>query len=95
MDKEEGHHHQRLEQHMKAMLSTELELAAFYDHIKDDTVIAALTGEHYGLRFILEANLFECMVKTIIGQQINLAFAATLNNRLMSLTTNPINYEGD
>lgn len=93
-DKEAAQHHQLLEQHMKAMLSTKLDLAAFYDHIQDDTVISTLAQEHYGLRFILEANLFECMVKTIIGQQINLAFAATLNKRLMSLTTIPVNYEG-
>ena len=38
-----------------------------------------------GLRPILDADLFESMVKIIIGQQLNVRFAATLTERLVDL----------
>lgn len=84
----------RLKRYLETMLSTSLDLQTFYDHLAGDIRLEPLVERFYGLRFILEADLFECMTKTIIGQQLNLAFASTLNRRLMELTTKPVHWEG-
>ena len=83
-----------LKRYIRVMLSTDLDIRSFYDQLATDALYQPLVERFYGLRFILEADLFECMTKTIIGQQLNLAFASTLNRRLMELTAKPILWEG-
>jgi DNA-3-methyladenine glycosylase II len=75
--------------HLESMFSMEVELLPFYNKFKEDDVIGSLIKRFWGLRFILEADPFECMIKTIIGQQLNLSFASTLNKRLIEYTTEP------
>ncbi|OPA74033.1 hypothetical protein BVG16_25085 [Paenibacillus selenitireducens] len=83
-----------LKRYLETILSTSLDIQAFYDHLAEDARLEPLAERFYGLRFILEADLFECMAKTIIGQQLNLAFASTLNRRLMEVATKPVHWEG-
>ncbi|WP_152395054.1 DNA-3-methyladenine glycosylase family protein [Paenibacillus guangzhouensis] len=83
-----------LKQYIRVVLSADLDIQSFYDQMSADALYQPLVERFYGLRFILEADLFECMTKTIIGQQLNLAFASTLNRRLMELTAKPIHWEG-
>lgn len=83
-----------LQQHLRTMFSTDVDLQSCYKLMRADAELASLTEQFCGLRFILEANLFECMTKTIIGQQLNLAFASTLTRRLMELTTEVVLWEG-
>ncbi len=78
-----------IQKHLENMLSVELDLLPFYRHVEQDARLANLARRYYGLRFILEADPFECMIKTIIGQQLNLAFAAALNRRLIELASQP------
>ena len=47
-----------------------------------------------GLRPILDADLFESMVKIIIGQQLNVRFAATLTERLVDLGGETVEWNG-
>lgn len=75
-------------------LSADADLRPFYSHASQDPVLARLCRSLYGLRIMLEGSLFECMVKTILGQQMNLAFAATLNKRLMERASEPFLHEG-
>ncbi|WP_018757650.1 DNA-3-methyladenine glycosylase family protein [Paenibacillus terrigena] len=83
-----------LKQYIRVMLSADLDIQSFYDQLAADALYQPLVERFYGLRFILEADLFECMTKTIIGQQLNLAFASTLNRRMMELTAKPVMWEG-
>lgn len=76
------------------MLSLNNDLRQFYDHVAGDPALVALSHRFYGLSMIREADPFECIVKTIIGQQMNLAFAARLNSRLIALASQPFRYEG-
>ncbi|TVY10134.1 DNA-3-methyladenine glycosylase family protein [Paenibacillus cremeus] len=80
---------------LERMLSVSVDLNPFYSHMKSvGQEWNAICERFVGLPLVLEADLFECMCKTIIGQQLNLAFASELDKRLMQLTTEPIELAG-
>lgn len=59
------------------------DMHAFYQFGKKDKVLAPLVKNYQGLRLIGIPDLFESLTWTITGQQINLAFAYTLKQRLV------------
>lgn len=85
---------QALERRLSHMLSIDMDLAAFYAHVRRDPALAGLAERFYGMRMLLEPDPFECMIKTIIGQQLNLAFADTLTGRLVRLASPALVYNG-
>jgi DNA-3-methyladenine glycosylase II len=72
-------------QRMTQMFSLERNLQDFYETVSVSKEWAGLIQRLYGVRPIQDADLFESMVRTIIGQQLNLSFAATLMERLVQL----------
>lgn len=62
-------------------LETNLDL--FYKTIQNDEVLANLCNKFYGLRMIGMPDIFESLVWSIIGQQINLNFAYSLKEKLV------------
>lgn len=54
-----------------------------------DPAIARLIGDRAGLRFPLSATIFEGLVWAIVGQQVNLTFAATLRRTVIELAGRP------
>jgi DNA-3-methyladenine glycosylase II len=76
---------QILEDTIRHMFCADLDLEPVYAHMRRQPKLAILTERFRGLRLLLDSDLFQCMVKTIIGQQINLAFAASLTLRLLEL----------
>ncbi|MFS0556167.1 DNA-3-methyladenine glycosylase family protein [Brevibacillus sp. 179-C9.3 HS] len=76
---------QVLEKMLRRVFSADLELSPIYEQMRAEKELAILTERFRGLRLMLDADLFQCMVKTIIGQQINLTFAANLTERLVTL----------
>ncbi|WNC15777.1 DNA-3-methyladenine glycosylase [Brevibacillus brevis] len=76
---------QLLEKTVRHMFSADQDLTPVYEHMRQSPEMAVLTERFRGLRFFLDSDLFQSMVKTIIGQQINLAFAASLTQRLLEL----------
>ncbi len=58
-------------------------MTAFYAFAAEDPLLGPLTREFNGLRLIGIPDLFEAITWTITGQQINLAFAYTLKQRLV------------
>lgn len=83
-----------VEAHLQRMLSTKQDLTEFKHHLETQTDMGSLATTFEGLHIILESDLFECMAKTIIGQQLNLSFAATLNKRLIELASTPFEKDG-
>jgi DNA-3-methyladenine glycosylase II len=67
------------------MFATGFDLTPLYDRWPEDPVWASLIQRQNGLRPIHDGDLFESMIKVIIGQQVNVKFAATLVNRLVDL----------
>ncbi|BAH41903.1 putative DNA-3-methyladenine glycosylase II [Brevibacillus brevis NBRC 100599] len=81
---------QLLEKMIRRTFSADLELSVIYEQMREEGELAILTERFRGLRPMLDADLFQCMVKTIIGQQINLTFAANLTERLVTLAGDPV-----
>lgn len=75
---------ERLAATLAHCLSLEADLESFYAMAGADGILAPLAARYRGLRIVRDANLFESVVKTIVGQQVNLAFAGTLIRRLRS-----------
>lgn len=50
-----------------------------------EPAVARLIGDRAGLRFPLSATIFEGLVWAIVGQQVNLTFAATLRRTVIEL----------
>jgi DNA-3-methyladenine glycosylase II len=57
-------------------------LAPFYQSVRDDPPLHALTGQFRGLKAPSTPTVFEALVDSIIEQQISLAVARTLESRL-------------
>ena len=71
--------------HVRRMFSTDYNVTEFYGKVSNDVRWAPLIKQLYGLRPVQDVDLFEAMVKIIIGQQLNVHFAATLVDRLVDL----------
>jgi len=61
----------------------ESDLGLFYETAQNDSVLASICEKFYGLRMIGMPDLFESLIWSIIGQQINLNFAYSLKERLV------------
>lgn len=68
---------------IRRMFSLDVELGPFYEQMKKEPRLAPIFESRRGLHFVLDPTLYECLIKTIISQQLNLAFAATLIERLI------------
>lgn len=81
---------QLLEKMIRRTFSVDLDLSIIYEQMREEKELAILTERFRGLRPMQDTDLFQCMVKTIIGQQINLTFAANLTERLVTLAGDPV-----
>ncbi len=61
----------------------EANLTDFYKTAQNDEVLANLCQRFHGLRMVGMPDLFESLIWSIIGQQINLNFAYSLKERLV------------
>jgi len=79
--------HERLEclSRIRFMFSVDRDLSDFVQTLSHDSTWGNLILRYNGLRPTYEPSLFEAMVKVIIGQQLNVKFAATLVDRLVNL----------
>lgn len=78
---------------IKHMWSTEVDLTPFYNQFTDGP-LQPIIQKRKGLHLVLDSSIYECLIKTIIGQQLNISFAATLEQRLVQLAGEEINYKG-
>jgi DNA-3-methyladenine glycosylase II len=58
--------------------------APFYDHVRDDPVLAPLTLANQGMRPVGSPDIFEMLVIAILGQQISLIAAGAIKRRLVA-----------
>ncbi len=65
----------QLTDYVKEWFDTAPNLAPFYELLKREKDLAYMTEDYYGLRLIGIPDLFESLCWSILGQQINLAFA--------------------
>jgi len=68
---------------VSSMFNLDLDLAAFYEYVKKDKVLAPFTRRLRGLRSPTTPIVFEALVSSIIEQQISLNVALVLENNLI------------
>jgi AraC family transcriptional regulator of adaptative response / DNA-3-methyladenine glycosylase II len=71
------------------MLGLASEPAAFERHVARRPELARLVGRRRGLRLPQTADAWECLVWTIVGQQVNLPFAFALRGVVAELAGEP------
>lgn len=86
---------QELEERLRRMFSADVDLSPFYRLADQDARLAPVVREREGLRPVLDPSLYECLIKTIISQQLNLSFAGTLIDRLMELAGERVDFKGE
>lgn len=70
------------------------DLKPFYEVAKSDLLLQKVVDEFYGLRNVGIPDLFEALAWGIIGQQINLSFAATLKRRFVETFGRAFEWKG-
>jgi DNA-3-methyladenine glycosylase II len=80
---------------IQQLFSTELDLSPLYDHFSEHNELGSVLNRFKGLKLLTETDLFEAIIKIIIGQQVNLTFAGTLTERLIKLSGKQIEVEGN
>jgi len=80
---------------LRHLFALEVDLTAFYAHAAHDPVLERLVEQLRGARMIRDADLFVSVISSIISQQMNLSFAATLKRRLWSLSGQQLQVDGE
>jgi DNA-3-methyladenine glycosylase II len=82
-------------QYVKDWFDLEANLTDFYKTAQQDNILANLCQKFYGLRMVGMPDLFESLVWSIIGQQINLNFAYSLKDRLVRNFGKSLTHNGE
>lgn len=85
---------QMIKQFVNDLFDLDRNLNPFYEMAATDPILDQVVKNHYGLRLIGIPDLWEALCWSIIGQQINLAFAYTMKKRLVETYGNSIEFEG-
>ncbi|QQE77190.1 DNA-3-methyladenine glycosylase [Alicyclobacillus sp. SO9] len=80
---------------LRHIFAMDSDLAGFYSTLSHDKRWEGLLKRFRGLRPIQDSNLFESMVRIVIGQQLNVKFAATLVERLVKLNDEAVNWHDE
>jgi DNA-3-methyladenine glycosylase II len=79
---------------IQQLFSTELDISSLYDYFSNHKELGPVLNRFKGLKLLTDTDLFEAMIKIIIGQQVNLTFAGTLTDRLIKLAGKEVEVEG-
>lgn len=71
-----------IEAYIRKWLDLDRDIQPFYDLLARDERVAFMADAFYGLRVVAINELFEALSWSIIGQQINLAFAFRMKRRI-------------
>jgi DNA-3-methyladenine glycosylase II len=80
---------------IEQLFSTELNILPLYDIFSEHVELAPVLKRFRGLRLLTDTDLFESIVKIIIGQQVNLTFAGTLTDRLIKIAGKETEVNGE
>lgn len=83
-----------IEARLRRMFCVDEDVAGFYEQMSRDATWSSLIERFYGLRPLLDGDLFEAVVNVIVGQQLNVKFAATLVERLITLGGQTVEWGG-
>lgn len=75
------------------ILSMKSDLSPIYDRFSSDPYLFEIFKQREGMHWVLTPTLFECLISTIISQQLNQTFAATLKRRLIAVTGKQMEFQ--
>lgn len=84
-----------LHKKLESMLAISGSWGAFSDWLKRHPRLGALDGAMRGLRLWLDGDPFESLIRTIVSQQLNTAFALTLCSRLVETAGDVLEWNGE
>jgi DNA-3-methyladenine glycosylase II len=79
---------------VRRIFNLDLDLPAFYDFAVRDPLLAPVTRAFHGFRPPRFATLFEALICTILGQQVNVRFALDVKARLVRRFGRAVTHEG-
>lgn len=77
---------------LESMFSIHRDLNDIYGLMDARPGLRHLSQQFYGLHIFLEPDLFECLIKLIIAQQVNVAFATDLTRNLIESVSQTVFY---
>jgi DNA-3-methyladenine glycosylase II len=80
---------------VNALFSLDVDLNPFYETVKDDPVMAAITRKLWGLKSPTTSSVFEALVDAIVEQQISIKVAHTLEARITRKFGDTLDLNGD
>ncbi|MBN1245028.1 DNA-3-methyladenine glycosylase 2 family protein [Candidatus Bathyarchaeota archaeon] len=80
---------------VNALFSLDLDLNPFYETVKADKVMAAITRKLWGLKSPSTPTVFEALVDAIVEQQISIKVANTIETRITKKFGDVLDLEGD
>lgn len=86
---------ERIKNYIERWFDLTADLKGFYKAVQTDPVLHQLCQKYQGLRMVGMPDLFESLVWSVIGQQINLNFAYALKQRLVHNFGKRVTYEGE
>ncbi|MDQ0418809.1 DNA-3-methyladenine glycosylase II [Croceifilum oryzae] len=63
--------------------SLEVDLTPFYKRMAQNPILYSTIPDRMGFHIVRDPDLYECLIRTIISQQLNLSFAGTLIHRFI------------
>jgi len=68
---------------VRTLFNLDFDVKPFYEHVKDDSVMAYLIRKLRGLKNPTTPTVFEALIDSIVEQQISLSIANTMEDRLI------------
>lgn len=84
----------RVENRLRRIFNLDLDLEGFYRGAANDTLLNQITRQFEGYRVPCFPTLFESLICTILGQQINVRFALDVKRRLVKKYGNTVLFNG-
>ena len=85
----------RVESYLRAWWDLERDMSPFYERFTRDPLLGASLTANRGARIVGFPDLFENLVLGILGQQVNVAFAYTLKQRLTEAYGEAADFQGE
>jgi 3-methyladenine DNA glycosylase/8-oxoguanine DNA glycosylase len=79
-----------LESAVRRMLDLDADLARFRRLVRQDPILAAIVRRRSGIRLPQLLDPFEGLARAILGQQVSVAGASTMTDRLVRLFSRPV-----
>lgn len=76
------------------VVSADVRVAEFYAATRQDLALRGLAERFHGLKVIRSPSLYECLVSTVLEQQLNYHFANTVKRRLLAACGEKMAFEG-